>query len=124
MPTQSRNVSSRNRGGVKIVKEVVIPAGVTGDVVANLEDGMEITDIHLLKTVAAGGGAGTIQAKNGANAITDAMDIDVADETIVRAATLDDAGRTFRKGQNITFTRTRTGSTDESCIAVIEGFKL
>lgn len=104
-------------GSLALHHRFVIPAGATGDVNFTLTHKTRILDVWLVKTTAAGGGAGTVQAKNGANAITNAMSIDVADQSIVRATSIDDAQHEVAAGGTLRFTRTRTASTDESCIA-------
>jgi hypothetical protein len=48
---------------------------------------------------AAGGASDTITVKNGANAITNAIDTNKADATVTRAGTLDDARTRSRPGR-------------------------
>lgn len=111
-------------GGVPVVHRVIVPAGATGDVDVVLTHKTRITDVHLVKTTAAGGGAGTIQVKNGANAITDAMSINVADQTVVRPTTIDDAYWEIAAAGTLRISRTRTASTDESCEVVVSGIRV
>jgi len=105
---------------------LTIPAGTTGDVDFTTPAGVKIrvTDVHLEKTTAAGGGAGTIQVKNGASVISNAMSIDIADTTIARATTIDDAAHEIAAGGTLRVTRTRTASTDESCIVYVSGVRV
>jgi len=110
-------------GGIPVLHRFTIPAGVTGDVDFVLTHKTLVTDVWLVKTAAAGGGAGTIQAKNGATAITNAMSIDVADTTVVRAGTIDDAQHEIAAAGTLRFTRTRTASSDESVIAYVLGVR-
>ena len=72
-------------------------------------------DAWLVKRSAAGGGAGTIQVLNTASAITDAMSINVNDEVVVRAGTINDANFEIAAAGVLRMTRTRTASTDETC---------
>lgn len=119
------NVASNNLvGGLPVVHRFVIPAGTTGDVDFVLTHKTRIYDVTLVKTAAAGGGAGTIQVKNGSSAITNAMSIDVNDQTVVRAGTIDDAQHEVAAAGTLRFTRTRTASTDESCIAYVYGMRV
>jgi hypothetical protein len=108
-------------GGHPVVYLIPVPAGVTGNVDITITYKTRVLDVWLIKKAAAGGGAGTIQVFNGASAITDAMSIDVADKTIVRAVTLDDAVYEIAAAGTLRATRTRTASTDETCLVVVEG---
>lgn len=106
-------------GGVPVLHRIDVPAGVTGDVDTVLTHKTRICEAWLVKTAAAGGGAGTVQLKNGANAITDAMDINITDQAITRATTIDDAQHEIAAAGTLRITRTRTGSTDESCTVYV-----
>lgn len=100
------------------IQRVDIAAGATGDtVITSPPYKCRLINAWLVKRTAAGGGAGTIQVKNGApgTAITDAMSINVAQNTVVRCATLDTTQWDIPASTSITVTRTRTASTDESC---------
>ena len=106
--------------GYKLVIPIAVPAGATGDINVTMTHRIRVIDVHLVKRSAAGGGAGTIQVKNGANAITDAISIDVGDRVIVAAATIDDATRDISAGGTLRVTRTRTASTDETADVFVE----
>lgn len=106
--------------GFKLVHTIAVPAGATGDINVTVTHRVRVIDVHMVKRNAAGGGAGTITVKNGANPITNAMSIDVADQTIVAAATIDDAQRDIAAGGTLRVTRTRTASTDETCDVYVE----
>lgn len=110
-------------GGIPVLHRIAVPAGTTGDVDTVLTHKTLITDVWLVKTAAAGGGAGTIQVKNGSNAITDAMSIDVADKAVVRAATVDDAYHEIAAAGTLKITRTRTASTSEACTVYALGVR-
>lgn len=98
-----------------VLHRVDVPAGTTGDVDVTITHKIRVLDVWLVKRVAAGGGAGTIQVKSTAAVITDAMSINVADQTVVRCATIDDAAHEIAAGGILRCTRTRTASTDETC---------
>jgi len=106
---------------IAIEHRVVIPAGPTGNVDVLLLAREEIVDVVLHKTRAVGGGAGTIQVVNAATggAITDAMSINVPPGTVVRPLDLDSAQNIIAARGVLRFVRTRTASTDESCIAYV-----
>ena len=119
--TVAKNVADNAAiAGFKLVYSIAVPAGVTGDVDVTVTHRVRVIDVHLVKRVAAGGGAGTITVKQGANAITNAISIDVADGTIVAAATIDDAFRDIPAASTLRVTRTRTASTDETCDVYVE----
>jgi hypothetical protein len=119
------NVAAANViGGIPVQHIVVVPAGTTGDVDVVLTHKTRVTDVHLVKTTAAGGGAGTIQVKNGATAISNAMSIDIADTTIARATTIDDAAHDIAAGGTLRVTRTRSASTSEACIVYVSGLRV
>lgn len=123
--TVAANVADVNViGGLPVLHRIAVPAGVTGDVDVTLTHKTRVTEVWLVKKTAAGGGAGTIQVKNGANAITDAMSINVNDQTVVRAATIDDAQWEIAAAGTLRVTRTRTASTDESCEVYVLGLRV
>ena len=76
-------------GGVPVIHRITCTA-LTGDVDVVLTHKTRITNVWAVGT-AAGGAGDTVQVKNGANAITNALDMNVADQTVVRVTTIDDA---------------------------------
>jgi len=107
--------------GIAVEHRVGIPAGPTGNVDVVFSPREEIVDVVLHKTGAAGGGAGTIQLVNAATggAITDAMSINVPPGTVVRPVEIDPSQHTINGRAALRFMRTRTGSSDESCVAYV-----
>lgn len=118
------NADSNVIGSIPVLHRIPIPAGTTGDVDTVLTHKTRITNVWLVKTAAAGGGAGTIQVKNGSSAVTDAMSINVNDQIIVRAASIDDAQHEIAAGGTLKITRTRTASTSEACIVYVLGVRV
>lgn len=124
LATKSAGALADTDFGHEVIIALDIPAGTTGDVdFTSTPYKMRIVDAWLVKTAAAGGGAGTVQVKNTADAITNAMSIDVADQSITRASTIDDAFHTIASGGTIRVTRTRTASSDESCIVYLRAIR-
>lgn len=76
-------------GGLPILYRIAA-AALTGDVDVTLTYKSRVIDVWCVAT-AAGGASDTITVKNGATAITDAMDLNVSDKAVVRAGTIDDA---------------------------------
>lgn len=76
-------------GGIPVVHRATC-TNLTGDVDIVLTHKTRIIDVQCIGT-AAGGAGDTITVKNGANAITDAIDMNVADGVSKRAGTIDDA---------------------------------
>lgn len=111
-------------GGIPVEHIVPVPAGVDGDVDVVLTHKTRVTDVHLVKTTGAGGGAGDITVKNSADAITDAMSINIADKVIARATTIDDAYHEIAAGGTLRVSRNRTASTNEACIVYVRGVRV
>ena len=111
-------------GGLPVVHRIDVAAGATGDVDTVLTHKTRVIDVWLVKQAAAGGGAGTIQVKNGATAITDAISINIADQTVARAGTIDDAQHEIAAAGTLKITRTRTASTDETCTVYVLGLRV
>lgn len=119
------NVADANTlGAVPVLHRVDVPAGTTGDIDVTLVHKTRVIRVWLIKRSAAGGGAGTIQVKNGATAITDAISIDIADQAFAQAATYDDAAWEIAASGTLRVTRTRTASTDETCSVYVEGHRV
>jgi hypothetical protein len=110
-------------GGVEVTTIVAVPDGATGDIDVVLTDKTEVTDIVIMKTAGAGGASDTITVKNGATAISNAMDINVADKTIVRAGTLDDASNVIAAGGTLRVTRTKASGANVACKVAVRGVR-
>lgn len=104
-----------------------VPDGVT----ANLDwSGLagvsfRVLDVWVVKTTGndtAAPGADTIQLQTLAGAaISNAIDIGgIADQTVVRAGTIDDATHVIAAGGGLRVRRTRPGATQAACIVYVE----
>jgi hypothetical protein len=76
-------------GGLPVLFPVLATT-LTGDVDITSTHKIRVVDVWCVAT-AAGGAGDTIIVKNGATAITNAIDLNVSDKVIVRAGTIDDA---------------------------------
>lgn len=111
-------------GGIPVLIYVDVPDGATGDIDVTLAHKLRVLDVLVQKKVAAGGASDTIQLKNGSNAISDALDINVADNVMVRAATLDDAQADIASGGTLRVTRTKVSAADVACLVTILGVRV
>jgi hypothetical protein len=105
-------------GGVPVVHIIPIPDAATGDVDVVLTHKTRVIDCWAVKTGANGGAANTVQLKSAANAITNALDINVNDQTVVRAGTIDDARHVLDAGGTLRVTRTKAGG-NAACIVYV-----
>ena len=77
-------------GGIPLIYRIVTPTAA-GTINTVVKDKIRIIDVWFVKTTAAGGAGAVLTVSEAANAITDALDLNVADKIIVRAAEIDDA---------------------------------
>jgi hypothetical protein len=110
-------------GGVEVTTIVAVPDGATGDVDVVLTNKTEITSIEVIKTAGAGGASDTITVKNGATAITNAMDLNVADKVIVRPSTIDDAATVIAAAGTLRVTRTKVSAANVACRVIVRGVR-
>lgn len=86
------NVSNAQTGvGALVCYTFDIADAANADYDRVLAEKFEVLDVVVQKRGGAGGASATVTVKNGANAITDAIDINDADKTLSRPATIDDA---------------------------------
>jgi len=92
--------------GIPVVFAVAVAGGAAGNEDIVVAEKVRVIDCWAQHTGGAGEANDTIQLKNGANAITDAMAWSGADNVIVRAASLDDAQTTIAAGGTLRVTTT------------------
>lgn len=107
--------------GIPVIFPVNIPDGVTGNVDVTITPKIRVIDFHVIKAVAAGGASDTIQLKNGTDAISDALNIEVADKAVVRAASIDDAFSEIAAAGTLRITRTKASANNVACVAYVTG---
>jgi hypothetical protein len=123
--TQVRFAADANViGAIPVLHRVDVADGVTGDVDVTLTHKTRVVDVWLVKTAGAGGASDTITVKNGATAITDAMDINVADKTVVRAGTIDDAQHEIAAAGTLRVTRTKVAAANVACVVYVLGVRV
>ena len=108
--------------GMPVVIIVNVPDAATGDVDTAVTEKIEILDVVVQKRGGAGGAANLVRVKSTAANITDDMDINVADQTIVRPTTIDDANSTIAAGGVLRITRTKAGG-NAACLVTVFGVK-
>jgi len=86
-------------GAIPVIHRIMATA-LTGDVTVVLTHKTRILDVWT-NAVGAGGAGDTITVKNVATAVTNAIDLNVADKTVVRATTLDNAQVEIAAGTNL-----------------------
>lgn len=95
-----------------------IPDAATGDVDRVLPTKLRVIDVWGFKTGGAGGAANTVQVKNGATAITDAISTNIADNVRFTCGTRDDAQQDIAAGGTLRITRTKAGG-NAACVVFI-----
>lgn len=81
----------------------------------------EVTDVVVQKRGGAGGAANTVQVKETASVITDVMDINIADTTLARALTIDDAQSLIPAAGTLRVSVVKAGG-NAACLVVVSGF--
>lgn len=112
------NVADNNTApGTLVTHLIAIPDAATGDVDVVITDKIEVLDVVCQKRAGAGAG-NTMQIKNGANVISNAIACDT-DNTITRAGTIDDANSVIAAGGTLRVTATRAAGTRTALVTVI-----
>ncbi len=111
-------------GGIPVVHRVDIADGVTADTDVTLTHKTRILEVWLVKTGGAGGASDTITVKNSATAVTDALDINVADKIIVRAATIDDAQHEIAAAGTLRVAMVKSSANNTACSVYVLGLRV
>lgn len=94
---------------LEMIIPVTIPDAATGDIDIVVTDKFEVIGFTCIKRNGAGA-ANTMQLKNGATAVSDAVAC-ATDNAVTNAATIDDASSTFAIGDTLRITATRAAGT-------------
>lgn len=96
-------------GGIPVLHRILVPAGANADVDLVLTHKTRITDFWFALK-GAGTAGSTVTLKNGANAISDAIDASAGgDKDVFRAGELDDAQHEVAAGGTLRVTKASTG---------------
>ena len=110
-------------GYIPVQLKVVTAAGATNTVALTMDRAFTVTDVMARNTGGAGTSSDTLQLKNGSTAISDALDINIEDNLIARAAAIDDAQHEIAAGGTLNVTATDGGGSDvRAMIVYISGF--
>lgn len=120
-PVKPANVASAQvTPGTPVVYRIDVADAVTGDVDVVLTYRTRVLDVLVIKTGTDGASGNLITVKNGANAITDAIDMDVTDKAVKRSATIDDAYHEIAAAGTLRVTRTKAGG-NAACEVYVHG---
>ena len=103
-------------GGLALLYRIDV-AAAAGDTDVIVKQKIRVVDVWAVKTAANGGAGDTVTVKNGATAITDAMDLNATDKSVVRAGTIDDAQHEIAAGG--TLRATAAQATNAACTVYV-----
>ena len=109
-------------GGIPVIHRIDITAGALGDTDVTLTHKTRVIDAWLILR-GAGVATTTLQVKNAANAITDAMAASGSDKALVRAAEIDDAYHEIAAGGTLRVT-SATGATQPEATVYVLGIRV
>jgi hypothetical protein len=113
-------------GGIPVVHPIAVPNGGSQDIDVVLTDKTRITDVTVIKRGGAGGMNDSIQAKNVALAgnISDAISINDMDNTVSRAAEINDAYWEIQAGGTLRISLTSGGFGNTQCLVLCHGYRV
>lgn len=106
---------------IPIMIPITVPAGASGDVDTTIDEKMVVTDIVVHKTAANGGSGDTVTIKNGSNAISNAIDLNINQHVVARAGTINNTYRTIAAGGTLRCSRAQ--ATNGACEVFVYGFR-
>lgn len=109
-------------GGIPLIFMIPIAAGALGDTDIIMTHKIRVLDLYLVLR-GAGIATTTLQVKNGANAITDAMDASGSDTDLVRAGNIDDANYEIAATGTLRVT-SATGATQPDALVVVTAVRV
>lgn len=109
-------------GGIPVIHRIDLAAGALADTDVTLTHKTRVIDAWLILR-GAGVATTTLQVKNGANAITDAMAASGSDKALVRAATIDDAYHEIAAAGTLRVT-SATGATQPDATVYVLGIRV
>ncbi len=110
--------------GIPVLHRITVADVATGNVDVVLDAKTRVLDAWVVKTGGAGGASDTIQLKNGSDAISDAVDINIADKVVARVGTIDDAYHEIAAGGTLRVARTKSSGANVECEVYVLGVKV
>jgi len=121
--TDVGNVADDNIiGGIPVVHRIAIAAGALAETDVVLTHKTRVTDVVITMS-GAGVSNCTAKIQNGSTTITDAMDVNNADKTVIRALTLDNAQQEIAAGGTLRV-KTETGATQPAFEVLVYGIRV
>ena len=112
-----RSIFDERLSGVRVITTAVAAAATDVSVLAAGHDYLRVLDVWFV-TSSNSAGATTCQLKSGANAITDAIDINKATGTVTRAATISPTYDKVVPGTAIVATISAAANTGNLCVMI------
>lgn len=109
--------SNQAEAGIPVAYVFAVPDAVTSDIDIIIPKKMEVIDVICRKDAGAGAG-NTMQVKNAANVISNAIACDT-DKTITRAGTIDTAFNVIAAGGTLRLTATKAAGTRTALVTVL-----
>lgn len=117
------NIAAGAVGTVPLVFRFAFADGATNSQNKVMVNKVRVLACEVLKTSGAGAAGNTVQVLQGGTAITNAMDTNVADEVIVRPATITDAQFDVTVGAQLRVTNTKAGG-NSACIVTVWAMRI
>jgi len=114
----AKAADSSTQGAIAQVYTFAIPDAATADYDIVVDDKIEVVDVVVQKRAANGGAANTVQIKSTANAISDAISININDTLLARAASINDANSTIVAGGILRCSATKAGG-NAACLVTV-----
>ena len=103
------SVANGTDGAIPVLFRTSLADAATADYSITVPFAVRVVEFWIVKTAGNGAASNTVTLKNAANAITDSLDANVVDTTIVRAGTIDDARHELAAGGELRVTNTKSG---------------
>jgi hypothetical protein len=102
---------------------ITLTSGANGDQTIVVDDKIQVIGFECIPN-GAGTAGSEVTLKNGSTAITDAVDLNIADNTIARAATIDDAQSTVDAAGTLTFSKASSGGNFPGARAIVYSIRM
>jgi len=109
-------------GFIPVTIKVLTAAGATNTVALTMERKFTLIDVNARNFGGAGTSSDVLTIKNASTAITDAMDMNIADNLIARAASIDDAQHEIAAGGTLNVVASNAGGGLQTMIVYLTGY--